>query len=167
MYIRHADVSDIPAMQALERDAAELFRSVAYDFCADGSVLDREAHEFALRSGAVFLAEIDNQPAGFIVLLRMDGFAHIREVSVSRKFQKRGLGRALIAKGEDWARSQNFSAITLTTFRDIPWNAPFYRSIGFCDHRPGADEPELSAILKDEGAPTEDNKPRIAMKKPL
>lgn len=165
MKIRYGDVSDIPALQALERDAAELFRSVAYDFCADGAVLDRETHELALRTGAVFVAEIDNRPAGFIVLLRMDGIAHIREVSVSRQFQRRGVGRALIARGEDWARTQNFSAITLTTFCDIPWNAPFYRSIGYRDHRPGADESELSAILKDETAPAEDNKPRIAMKK--
>ena len=28
--------------------------------------------------------------------------------------------------GEQWARRQGHAAVTLTTFRDLPWNAPAY-----------------------------------------
>ena len=30
-----------------------------------------------------------------------------------------------------WAKGQGVPALTLTTYRDIPWNAPFYQRLGF------------------------------------
>lgn len=30
-----------------------------------------------------------------------------------------------------WAREAGYSKVTLSTFRHVPWNAPFYESKGF------------------------------------
>lgn len=30
-----------------------------------------------------------------------------------------------------WAKRQGYRVVTLSTFRDIPWNAPFYSKLGF------------------------------------
>jgi hypothetical protein len=35
------------------------------------------------------------------------------------------LGRQLIAAVVDWARARGATALTLTTFADIPWNGPY------------------------------------------
>lgn len=32
---------------------------------------------------------------------------------------------------EAWARQQGLKVMTLTTFTDVPWNAPYYARLGF------------------------------------
>ena len=31
----------------------------------------------------------------------------------------------------DWAAADGYGELTLATYRDVPWNAPFYASEGF------------------------------------
>jgi hypothetical protein len=31
-----------------------------------------------------------------------------------------------------WAQQQGYGILSLSTFRDILWNAPFYTKLGFC-----------------------------------
>jgi hypothetical protein len=40
--------------------------------------------------------------------------------------------------------------VTLTTFRDIPWNGPFYQSMGFEPIASEKLDTRLSAVLADE-----------------
>ncbi len=165
--IRPARRDEMAAMQALEHDAAQAFRAVGYDFCADGPVRTDEELERGFREGAVLIAEADGEAAGFILLWPVDGHGHITEVSVAERFQKRGIGRALIEAGEAWAREQGFDAVTLTTFRDVPWNGPFYDRLGYAEFAPGAGETELAAVQAEEAGSGYAEKPRIAMKKIL
>ena len=46
-------------------------------------------------------------------------------------WQGKGIGRRLIACVADQARKRGLASLTLTTFRDVPWNAPFYARLGF------------------------------------
>jgi hypothetical protein len=70
----------------------------------------------------------------------------------------------LVAAVCDWARFQGYGAVTLTTFRDVAWNGPFYARMGFGvldDLTPG-----LQAIRDHERAIGDDDLgPRIAMRK--
>jgi N-acetylglutamate synthase-like GNAT family acetyltransferase len=52
-------------------------------------------------------------------------------MSVRREVQGRGIGRALLSAILESALEAGCTAATLTTFRDVPWNAPFYASMGF------------------------------------
>ena len=62
-----------------------------------------------------------------------------------------------------WATSEGFDAITLTTYRDVPWNGPFYESLGYVTI--GDLTPELSAIREHERAIGDDDfGPRIVMR---
>jgi N-acetylglutamate synthase-like GNAT family acetyltransferase len=45
----------------------------------------------------------------------------------------------------DWARASGHRAVTLTTLRHIPWNAPWYQRRGFRV----LEENELSEALRD------------------
>ena len=165
--LRPAVPTDIPIMQLLERDAAQAFRSIGYDFAATGPVRSDEELRRGLSDGAAIIAEIGGDAAGFVLIWQVDGHAHLTEISVATRFQKRGIGRALISAGEDWARRQGFDAITLTTYRDVAWNAPFYRSLGYEEFKPEEDERDLAAVQAEEKEAGYAVKPRIVMKKAL
>jgi ribosomal protein S18 acetylase RimI-like enzyme len=52
-------------------------------------------------------------------------------VSVRPQAQGRGLATALLEAAADWAGERGMAAMTLTTFRDVAWNRPFYERRGF------------------------------------
>ncbi len=75
---------------------------------------------------------------------------HIHEMSVSEGFQGHGIGRALLEAAIEWAVIHHCAALTLTTFRDVPWNAQQYGRMGFeVLSASGLDE-RLSALLRKE-----------------
>jgi hypothetical protein len=49
-----------------------------------------------------------------------------------------------------WARVQRFPALTLTTFRHLPWNAPFYQRLGFRILSAHEHTPAITAVLVDQ-----------------
>ena len=61
----------------------------------------------------------------------MDDECHIAQVSVLPSHGGRGIGRALIEKAIDIATVSGLESVTLTTFRDVQWNAPYYGRLGF------------------------------------
>ena len=75
---------------------------------------------------------------------------HIRELSVHGDHQGRGLGRALLQTAIDHARSIGCATVTLTTFIDVPWNAPFYARCGFVRLDDPPAESALGVILAQE-----------------
>ena len=79
----------------------------------------------------VITAAADDVPVGYAIVDIVDGLAHLEQLSVLPNRGRKGLGAALLAHVCDWAASQRFDAVTLTTFTDIPWNAPFYAKHGF------------------------------------
>jgi GNAT superfamily N-acetyltransferase len=70
-------------------------------------------------------------PVGFALVEMLGGCAHLEELDVYPEHGRRGLGTRLVQTVCEWARSRGIEAVTLTTFRDIPWNAPFYEKFGF------------------------------------
>jgi len=77
---------------------------------------------------------------------------HIDEVDVLRSHQGRGIGRALLAHAADWARACGLEALSLTTFRNVPWNAPFYASFGFREWDPAEAPASIRQALNYEAA---------------
>jgi hypothetical protein len=49
-----------------------------------------------------------------------------------------------------WAHAQGHPAVTLSTFRDMPWNRPFYRKHGFRDVPTAEWTPGVRAIRQKE-----------------
>lgn len=87
---------------------------------------------------------------GFLAGEITDDGLYIEEVDVVMARQKQGHGRRLMQAAIDWARGARLPAVTLTTFRHIPFNAPFYASMGFVVLE--APTPHLAATLADEVA---------------
>ncbi|WP_110971634.1 GNAT family N-acetyltransferase [Pseudomonas huaxiensis] len=133
MPVRPAHPQDAHLLPAIERSAAEAFLAVErLVWVAAHQVLSVEEHLGFINKGLLWVA-VDEQdrPLGFLCASIQDDGLHIDELSVARSHQGQGLGRELIATAEAWAQAQRFTALTLTTFREVPWNAPFYARLGF------------------------------------
>lgn len=88
-------------------------------------------HHDYLETEHSLLAVAAGQPVGFILTEPLDDALFIVEVAVHRARQQQGIGRMLLERVIESARQMGYPAVTLTTFREVPWNAPFYTRLGF------------------------------------
>lgn len=75
-------------------------------------------------------------PVGFAHVMDADGHAHLEQLSVDPAHGRNGIGRALTLASIDEARRRGYSRMTLRTYAELPWNAPFYASCGFLESIP-------------------------------
>jgi 4-diphosphocytidyl-2-C-methyl-D-erythritol kinase len=130
--IRPARLDEVERLGSIEAGASELFAGT--DVCADlnGSIYNPGELAELIEQGQVWVACFgDDVAVGFVIVLKMDDVLHIEELDVLPEFGRRGIGTALLEHACRWAAENGFSAATLSTFRDIPWNAPFYHKHGF------------------------------------
>ncbi|HEX4865736.1 MAG TPA: GNAT family N-acetyltransferase [Acidimicrobiales bacterium] len=155
--VRVADPSEWDYLREIEDAADQMFAEVGI---GPFNVVEEDDH---LSQAAVVLVSGD-PPTGFACVDVVDGGAHLWQLSVHPSWGRRGIGRRLVEAVCDWASANGYPAVTLTTFRDVPWNAPFYSSLGFRvleDLPPG-----LKAIRDHERDLGDDDfGPRVAMRK--
>ena len=166
--IEPARHDDLPKLAEVERAANRLFvaRGVAGVRSQDVTSLAELAE--AREAGLLWVARrAGGEPIGFALLCFADGQPHVEEIDVDPAYGRRGVGRALLETALAWARAASHRALTLTTFRDIPWNAPFYASAGFRNAAPHEIGPELAAIVQDETARGLDPRQRVVMRHDL
>lgn len=88
--------------------------------------------EVAQRAGRLWVALApDGEPVGFALADSVAGRAHLEELDVLPEHGRGGIGAALVSAVEQWAVSQGFMELTLTTYVDFPWNASYYSKLGF------------------------------------
>ncbi|MHC8354057.1 GNAT family N-acetyltransferase [Pseudomonas sp. LB3P81] len=98
----------------------------------DRAVPDAEHYPRAIETEQVWVAQsAEGVLSGFLAAVEVDNQLHIQELSVSQPFQARGVGRKLLLAAVSYAREQALTGLTLTTFRDLPWNELFYWRMGF------------------------------------
>ena len=95
--------------------------------------MSAEDHRPFAVQGLVWVAEDAGRLIGFATCEAFEHELHLWELAVRHDAQGKGAGRALIAAVEQEARARGLPAVTLTTFRNIPWNAPFYARCGFVE----------------------------------
>lgn len=157
--LRLARMDDAEAMPAIERAAAELFLSDPdlADFDPDDTWTPEELRVM-IRKGHCLVSHVGDQMAGFLVSQPFQRELHIWEMDVLPQFGRRGIGAGLIRAAQIDARNSGFRALTLTTFRDLPWNAPFYARLGFEEVTALDAHPRLAgelAVEADDGLPAE------------
>ena len=166
--IRPAVPVDAERLRAIERDAGELFRSVGLSVIADDEPPSVESLVvYMSRNDAWVAVGDDGEIIGYATASMVDGEAHLDQVSVTRSAAGNRVGVALMETVFDRARQQALSSITLTTFRDVAWNGPYYARHGFSEVEEDDCGPELAKILQDEVAAGIAVSPRIAMRRLL
>ncbi|GAA5150927.1 GNAT family N-acetyltransferase [Amycolatopsis dongchuanensis] len=157
MEIRLVREDELEVLREVERAAGESFRTVGMPEIADDEPLPVEVLDAYRRAGRAWVA--GDHPAAYLLADLVDGCVHIEQVSVRPEYARRGIGRALIDHAAAGA------AVTLTTFADVPWNAPYYRRCGFRVLADGELTPGLRAIREREAAHGLDRWPRVAMRR--
>lgn len=141
MHIRRVEIAELAQLPSIENSAGEAFRGSSQSEVADGPDNPSDFYLPLAAQGLVWVAASEAGLLGFIGCERFDDALHICELDVRHEHQRKGIGRALIAHAIQAARDLQLPAVTLSTFRDIPWNAPFYSRLGFVE--PAVDEPHL------------------------
>jgi GNAT superfamily N-acetyltransferase len=164
--LRPALTSEIDELMDIDDDAAALFLEAGIDFS------DPAFAAFALAERARWLAATEQNRVelaldgaervlGFIALGFVDGQPYLDQLSVRRRFMRRGVGRTLLARAVTW--SEAFGDLWLTTYAHLAWNAPMYRRAGFvpvAEARCGA---EMKRILREQRMALPAPEQRIAM----
>lgn len=165
--IRAARPDDISVIRDIEVAGGELFRGLGMDaVAADTPPTESELAPY-VRDGRAWVAtEPHDIPIAYILVEIVDGLAHIEQVTVHPLHSRMGLGRALIEQVERWSIGCGLNGMTLTTFRDVPWNAPYYERLGFMRVPEPAWSEGLRQIRRQEGAHGLNAWPRVVMKKP-
>jgi GNAT superfamily N-acetyltransferase len=148
----------------IERSAAEAFRGSSQPAVADDPVSAVEFYLPFQADGLVLVAAEEGELVGFAVCEAFEDALHVWELAVRHDRQRRGAGRALMAGTAALARRRGLAAVTLSTFRDIAWNGPFYARLGFAELAPADLNPRLAAILEREAALGLDVASRCAMR---
>jgi GNAT superfamily N-acetyltransferase len=117
---------------------------------ADGDVSSADFHRPLAVQGLVWVAEDAGALTGFAACEVFEDALHVWELAVALEAQSRGAGRALMQAAIAEARRRGCPAVTLTTFRDVPWNAPFYARLGFVEIPEAAFNERLAFIRERE-----------------
>jgi len=125
-----------------------------------GSPAELEACRAA---GRAWVAADAGGPVAYLIAAEVDGCLHVEQVSVDPAHAGRGIGAALLDHLAGVARAEGRPALTLTTFRDIPWNAPYYARLGFTELPQGEWGAQLRALVADEASAIPGDHPRVAM----
>jgi putative acetyltransferase len=122
---------DLSLLPAIELAAARLLaghapESVLIETTPDAVLKAAQAH------GRLWVALAEDVPVGFAhVEILEPSVAHLEEIDVHPEHGRRGLGKRLVMDVCLWAATAGYRAVTLTTFREVPFNMPFYARLGF------------------------------------
>ncbi|WP_423493901.1 GNAT family N-acetyltransferase [Microbacterium esteraromaticum] len=123
-HVRIATDSDLPSIARIEAAADTVFDAIAdrTEWGSPPSGQDRCQHPGFL----LVAADDEAGPAvGFVHVITHDDVAHLEQLSVLPEHARLGHGTALVHAALDEARARGAKLITLRTFAEIPWNAPF------------------------------------------
>lgn len=139
--IRPARPSDLRRVAAVEDAGAPLFAEHFGERTVPA--LTAGAPSGAERDGVGFLlvAVDDRRLVGFAHVVPHDLHAHLEQVSVLPSHGRQGIGTALVRAAMEEARWAGFDQMSLITYRDVPWNGPFYVELGFAEVDPERHEP--------------------------
>jgi putative acetyltransferase len=162
-----ARAEHVALLPAIELAAATLLAGHAPPSVLAETTSEAVLHD-AQRRGHLWVALAHEVPVGFAHVTLLEwGAAHLTELDVHPAHGRRGLGRRLVETVCAWAGAAGMHAVTLTTFRDVPWNMPFYARLGFEEIPPRALGRALREILDEEARHGFDPARRVAMRRPV
>lgn len=163
--IRAARPSDYQALQEVERRAGVLFREIGMPEIADD---DPPSVDHLASGAALYVATDDaDEPVGYALVELVDGHAHLEQLSVVPEAGRQGIGTALIDAVVAWASARGDAEVTLSTFRDVAFNAPLYAKRGFVEVTEADWTDDVRAFVAREEADGLDITTRVVMRRAI
>lgn len=164
--IRPARSDDAEALRSIEVAAGARFADVGLPEIAEDEPMTAQQLTAYARAGRLWVSTApDDRPTGYVAVDLIDGCAHVEQITVHPDHQAQGLGRALLDEAERWALERGLTALTLTTFRHVPWNQPLYEHLGFRELTEGDLTPGLRAVIAAEARHGLDPSQRVCMRR--
>jgi GNAT superfamily N-acetyltransferase len=154
----------LPYLAEIEREAAQLFvgHDVPESVINDSTPPD-EFHQNQQQERLWVALDSTGRPAGFAVVETIEDTCHLEELGVHPRHGRRGIGTALVHAVCDWARQCSYPVVTLTTYRDVPFNAPLYSRLGFRELPAHELRPALAERVREEATRGLDPERRVVM----
>jgi GNAT superfamily N-acetyltransferase len=124
-FVRPAEPRDLSSLARIEQSGDRMFAELGIVFPPGPMVIEE-----AIRDGSdIYVA--GDPPLGFAAVKPIGGHLHLEQISVEADHCGRGIGTRLLTTVIDHAAGT--SGVTLITFRDVPWNGPWYARHGFVE----------------------------------
>jgi GNAT superfamily N-acetyltransferase len=132
--VRHARAADLKQLAAIEEAGGPLFEEAFGDLTGDPLLAPApRGGDRADTPGFLLVVGPVGAPVGFAHVEVVEGCAHLAQLSVHPDVMRRGLGSALARAAMREAWELGYDRLSLTTYRDLPWNGPFYAGLGFVE----------------------------------
>ncbi|UXU91483.1 GNAT family N-acetyltransferase [Burkholderia sp. S-53] len=131
--IRPATREDAAAMAAVEVAAAQRFREIGMTDIADAEPTDTADVLARIDDGRALVAvDVQGACVGFAFYRLLDAQRlYLEELDVAPSHAGQRIGARLIEAINARAAAGGIAQVVLSTFRDAPWNAPYYARLGF------------------------------------
>lgn len=168
MRIRAARYGDLAVLRDIERAAGSWFREIGMPEIADDEPLSLdELARYQEDNRAWVAADAADVPVAYLIADVVDGDLHVEQVSVHPRAARRGIGRTLLDHAAAAAAGRGLRGLTLTTFAEVPWNAPYYARCGFRVLDDSELSPGMRAVREREVAHGLHRWPRVYMRRDL
>lgn len=122
------------AIRTIEFEAGQRFAGVGMAGIADAPPMELEVVNRKIDARQIVVAvAADDICVGFVMFEPQPTRFYIQELDVLTSHAGQRIGAALIEQVAQLARAQQITQLTLSTYREVPWNAPYYRRLGFRD----------------------------------
>jgi GNAT superfamily N-acetyltransferase len=148
--IRLARATDLLEIVEVEDSATQAYLATEHADAPDPPPTNMDAYRRLVDGSSVWVAELGRALVGSAVAEPAPDALHLLELAVRLSHQRQGIGRQLLQAVVAAAQARRLPAVTLTTFRGVVFNAPFYGTLGFVIPDPAP--PRLRAILAEEAA---------------
>ena len=131
--LRRAIPADIPAFGPIESAADTMFEpSGLLGDLSDADNVPAEVFAAGVEAGLVFTVTREGVgPVGYALCTLRKPDLYLDQLAVHPDHGRQGIGRCLVVRVFEEAEARRIRSVSLSTFRDIPWNAPFYTRLGF------------------------------------
>ena len=161
--IRRAVADDIDTMLTIGQRADRLFADHGFPQIAALPPMPKCVFQDFVLGNDAWLATCDAAPAGFAIAGQAAGNYWLKEIAVDPALGRQGIGTALLSVVLDHARAEGRGTVFLSTFRDVPFNRPFYERCGFTEIEPESAAPGLREQFLREVPPGIDPTTRTLM----
>lgn len=159
---RPARSDEIQTVRALERASAQRFVGLM-DALAKDEPTPVQVLAARIKTGGLIVAVEGETVAGFVMFRPVEDRAYVEQIDVLPAFAGHRIGAALLDAVAGRARAAGFAGLSLSTFRAAPWNAPYYRRLGFAEVADAALTPGMLAIRAEHLARGLDEDARVFM----
>jgi GNAT superfamily N-acetyltransferase len=165
---RFAAPREASVIRTIEFEAGQRFASVGMPGIADAPPMALALVERKIAACEIIVAvDADARCAGFVMFEPQPARIYVQELDVLTSHAGRRIGAALIEQVAQLARVRQLPQLILSTYRDVPWNAPYYRRLGFRDIAQAELDAELIARRGAHIARGLDESKRVFMRRDL